>query len=96
MKAVNTEKLLQDFNDLEAKRNQRLGEIEQAATAFAISRGYDAERTAAFVKYVQDDEGGGLTATEKERHDTLAAYIYDAPEVEIATESAAAETIIEE
>lgn len=80
MKAVNTEKLLRDFEDLEAKKEQRINEIQQAATAFAISRGYDVERTAEFVKYVCENEGGGLNDAEKAKYFMLGAYIYDVEE----------------
>lgn len=80
MKAVNNEKLLQDYEILANKKAQKLAEIEQEAKTFAIARGYDAERAAAFIEYVQKTENDGLADGEKKLFDVLGRYIVEVEE----------------
>lgn len=91
MKAVNNEKLLQDYEILAAKKAQKLAEIEQEAKAFAIARGYDAERTAAFIEYVQKTENDGLADGEKKLFEILSRYIVEVEETVEAADYAESE-----
>lgn len=75
MLAVNKEKLLENYNNLKAKQECNLAEIEEAARVFAISRRYDAETTDKFVKYAQSVENGGLSKEERTEFDILGKYV---------------------
>ena len=75
---VNTEKMLADYKALCVKRDENRAAIERAARSFAISRMYDVETTEEFIAYVQDIEGGGLTADEIARLDLLMRYVGEA------------------
>ena len=85
---VNVEKMLADYKALCVKRDENCAAIEQAARSFAVSRMYDAETTEKFIAYVQDIEGGGLTADEIARLDFLTRYVGEASdEIAAVTEA---------
>lgn len=85
MKAVNTEKLLEDYEILAAEKAARLADIEQQALAFANARGYNAERAEEFIEFVKKTENDGLTEKEKALFDMLGKYVYEVdPEAEAA------------
>ena len=89
MLQVNSEKLLQDYDNLCKKRSLNREQIEEAARVFAITRGYDEERTAAFVKYVQETEEDGLSDSERAKIELLSEYVEDVTvEEEVANEAA--------
>ena len=94
MISIDREKLLQDYNDLLAKQELGLAEAESAARAFAIQRGYDEEKTAAFIEYVKDNESNVLSKEEELKLNILSAYISivpDEPEVQEAPVDAVSE-----
>lgn len=94
MISIDREKLLQDYNDLLAKQELGLAEVETAARAFAVQRGYDVEKTAAFIEYVKDNESDGLSNDERIKLNILSAYISvvsDQPEVPEAPVDAVSE-----
>lgn len=95
MLGVNSEKVLQDLKELADKRSQKLDEIEQAAREFAISRGYDEERTEKFVKFAQENEDNGLSVAEKAKLDMLCEYVYEVAEQPDDSADESAEAIAE-
>ena len=82
MLKVNEEKLLRDYDELVGKRTASLGEIEEQARNYAVSRGYDEEKTAKFVAYTCELEGDGLSTEERFKLTLLESYIEDIEELE--------------
>lgn len=93
MKTVMKEILLQDYNDLANKKALKLAEIEQEAKAFAVARGYDPQRTAEFIAFVQKTENDGLTDAERKEFEVLNRYVIEVEETteetnQLATDAA--------
>lgn len=85
MLKVNEEKLLGDYEKLVSKRTANLGEIEEQARNYAVSRGYDEGKTAKFVAYTCELEGDGLSNEERFKLTLLESYIEDLEELEEET-----------
>ena len=75
MLKVNSEKLLQDYEELCEKRSTAIDKIKAAAQAFAETRGYDENQTNDFISYVIDVEECGLTENETEMLEFLSRYV---------------------
>lgn len=82
MKRVNEEKILNDYENLSLKKEQKNEEIKQIATQFANTRGYSEEKTNEFIKYLQLSENDGLNEEEKKVFDILSNYIEEVTEAD--------------
>lgn len=83
MLKVNEEKILQDAEALVAKRHGNLAKIETDAKEYAVKHGYSDEQTEKFVKFVQENEGNGLSAEEGVKLQILSSYIEVVKEEEL-------------
>lgn len=94
MLKVNEEKILADYNELVEKKAKGLAAVEADAKAYAIAHGYDDEKTAKFVTFLQGLQGSGLSDKELEKLDILGSYVEEIEE-KVATETVAqADTFI--
>lgn len=80
MLKVNEEKIIEDYSVLVSKQERNLAAIEVDAKAYAVSHGYDEEKTAKFVAFTQDIQGNGLSDKENAKLDILSAYIDEVEE----------------
>ena len=80
MLKVNEERLLHDREELVARREVNLAEIEADAREYAIARGYDEDKTERFVAFTKELEGNGLSAEEKTKLEILESYIEEVEE----------------
>lgn len=75
MQKVNVDKLLTDYNALVEKQSAKLAEIDIFAQGIAKQRGWDAERTARFVEFVESEDNNGLSEDDGIRLNILDEYI---------------------
>ena len=80
MLKVNEEKILADTKALVDKRNENLAKIEIDAKAYAVSHGYDEDKTEKFVKFTQELQGDGLSVEDKAKLEILSSYIEEVEE----------------
>ena len=83
MLKVNEEKILRDAQALVAKKHDNLAKIEADAKEYAVKHGYSDEQTEKFVKFVQENEGNGLSAEEGVKLQILSSYIEMVEEEEL-------------
>lgn len=75
MLKVNEEKILADYNALQEKKNASLANIEAQVRSFAISLGYDEEKTKGLISYIQGQSGNGLSEEDAAKLEILSVYI---------------------
>lgn len=75
MLVVNSEKILRDYQELLAKHEKGLAEVEASARSFALERGYDEQKANAFIEYVKNAEGDRLSEEESSKFLWLSQYI---------------------
>lgn len=75
MLKVNEGKLLFDHEQLVAKRETNLAEVEADARAYAEAHDYDEEKTEKFIAFTKELEGDGLSSEEKAKLEILESYI---------------------
>lgn len=80
MLKVNEEKILKDYSDLVEKKEKGLSSVEADAKAYALAHGYDEEKTAKFVTFLQGLQGSGLSDAELAKLDLLGSYIEEIEE----------------
>ena len=80
MLKVNEEKILFDRKELVEKKEKNLAAIEVDAKAYAVSHGYDEDKTEKFAKFTQELQGDGLSAEESAKLELLSSYIDDVEE----------------
>ena len=91
MLKVNEEKILADYNSLLEKKNANLANIEAQVRPFALSLGYDEEKTKGLIDYVSKQNGSGLTEEDTALLEVLSSYIDEVEEPSEETESEVAE-----
>lgn len=92
MLKVNEEKILIDYNELQEKKNVNLANIEAKVRPFALSLGYDEEKTKGLIDYVQKQNGDGLTEKDSVLLEILSFYV---DEVEEPVEETEVEDVAE-
>ncbi|MCH5315484.1 MAG: hypothetical protein J1E81_06190 [Eubacterium sp.] len=85
---VNVDKLLADYNALVEKQEKKLGEIDTFAVGIAKQRGWDEDRTARFVEFMESEENNGLSEDDGALLNILDAYVD-----EVAAEAAEEEPV---
>lgn len=75
---VNVDKVLADYNALVEKQSAKLAEIDTFAQGIAKQRGWDEERTARFVEFVESEDNNGLSEEDGIRLNILDEYIDEA------------------
>lgn len=81
MLKVDKEKILQDYCELVAEKDNNLSKIEADARAYALAHGYNEEKTQKFIAFVtQEIEGNGLSAEESAKLEILSSYIDEVEE----------------
>ena len=87
MLKVNEEKILADYKSLLEKKNANLANIEAQVRPFALSLGYDEEKTKGLIDYVSKQNGSGLTEEDTALLKVLSSYIDEVEEPVEETES---------
>lgn len=80
MLKVNEEKILVDYNSILEKQSAKVAEIEAQVRPFAVSLGYDEEKTKGLIAYIQGQNGNGLSAEDTAKLETLSSYIDEVEE----------------
>ena len=93
MLKVNSEAILHTYRALVDAREAGHAQIEAAARTFAVNRGYDEEKTAAFVDYVSNVEGDGLSDEERATLSILGKFVENVTDEAMATEAANGEAV---
>lgn len=91
MLKVNKEKILADYKTILEKQSVRIAEIEAQVRPFAVSLGYDEEKTKGLIAYIQGQNGNGLSSEDTAKLEILSSYIDEVEET--VSESEAAEEV---
>lgn len=81
MLKVNEEKILLDYNKLQEKKGENLANLGEQVRIFALSLGYDEEKTQGLISYVQNQNGNGLSEKDNALLEILSSYIDEVEEV---------------
>lgn len=80
MLKVNEEKILADYKSILEKKSVKVAEIEAQVRPFAVSLGYDEEKTKGLIAYIQEQNGNGLSAEDTAKLEILSSYIDEVEE----------------
>lgn len=86
MLKVNEDKIIADYKALQEKKTANIANIETQVRSFALSLGYDEEKTKGLIGYVQKQSGNGLSAEENARLEILGSYIEEVEEEALAVQ----------
>lgn len=80
MLKVKTEQIRADYVALQEAKEANLANIEAQVRPFALSLGYDEEKTKGLIDYVQKQNGNGLSDKDAALLEILSSYIDDVEE----------------